>query len=206
MNLPLSVLISVPVTGALIGWVTNYIAIKMLFRPRRPWRILGMTVIGLIPRRQAELAERISETVNAELISHKDIENVLKSPGVDAEIRAAISSQVDNMIARTVGRIPILSSMASSGISQQLKSVLVDQIHDTTPEMLERLVQKVENSLDFRALVKERIEAFELTKLEDIVYRIASHELKAIEYLGGVLGLIVGVLQLFMISLQHGPG
>ena len=45
-----------PFVGAFIGWLTNYVAIKMLFRPREPWYILGFPMQGVMPRRQRDLA------------------------------------------------------------------------------------------------------------------------------------------------------
>jgi uncharacterized membrane protein YheB (UPF0754 family) len=51
-----------PFVGALIGWLTNYLAIKMLFRPRQPRFIFGL-LCRVIPRRQRDLALKIGEVV-----------------------------------------------------------------------------------------------------------------------------------------------
>jgi uncharacterized membrane protein YheB (UPF0754 family) len=48
--------IAVPAIGGVIGWITNWIAVKMIFRPLRPIRLLGFRLHGLVPRRQADLA------------------------------------------------------------------------------------------------------------------------------------------------------
>jgi uncharacterized membrane protein YheB (UPF0754 family) len=57
----------------------------------------------------------------------------------------------------------------------------------------------VESRLDFRKIVYDKIKDFEVSKLESIVFSIASRELKAIEYLGGVLGFLIGLVQVGMI-------
>ncbi len=61
--------------GALIGWTTNVIAIKLLFRPIEPVRIplTKLTLQGLMPKRKKEIAKNIGETVENELISIEEI-------------------------------------------------------------------------------------------------------------------------------------
>ena len=70
---------SLPVIAALIGWITNYIAVKMIFRPRHEIRFAGIRIMGLIPKRKHDLAIKIAETIEKELISHNDIRAILLS-------------------------------------------------------------------------------------------------------------------------------
>ena len=61
-----------PVLGAVIGFVTNAVAIRMLFRPYREWRFLGVRVPftpGIIPRQRYKLAESIGQMVSKELLT-----------------------------------------------------------------------------------------------------------------------------------------
>jgi uncharacterized membrane protein YheB (UPF0754 family) len=65
-----------PLLGAFIGYVTNYIAIRMLFRPLRPWRLLGVRVPltpGIIPSKRHELAARMGEMVGSHLLTSDDV-------------------------------------------------------------------------------------------------------------------------------------
>ena len=68
-----------PLVGAGIGWFTNHLAVKMLFRPKRPVRFAGLTVQGLIPRRREDLAESVAEIVEQELVGGDDIAGALQS-------------------------------------------------------------------------------------------------------------------------------
>ena len=74
-----------PLLGALIGYVTNYIAIRMLFRPLRPWRLLGMRLPltpGIIPAKRGELAQRMGEMVGSHLLTADDVRQALSEIGV----------------------------------------------------------------------------------------------------------------------------
>ena len=63
------------VVGALIGWITNIFAIKLLFRPIKPIKIplTRFTIVGLIPKRKKEIAKNIGEVVANELISIREL-------------------------------------------------------------------------------------------------------------------------------------
>ena len=65
--------ILLPLIGGVIGLVTNYIAVKMIFRPLKRRRILFVPFHGLVPRRQKELAKSIGKVVGSHLVEHKDI-------------------------------------------------------------------------------------------------------------------------------------
>ena len=82
-----------PLLGALIGYVTNYIAIRMLFRPLRPWRLLGMRLPltpGIIPAKRGELAQRMGEMVGSHLLTADDVRLALEKPHFHRELKAAV--------------------------------------------------------------------------------------------------------------------
>jgi uncharacterized membrane protein YheB (UPF0754 family) len=64
---------------------------------------------------------------------------------------------------------------------------------------MESMFEKMEEKIDLKEIVRKKIEGFDLIKLEQIIYGIASRELKAIELWGGVLGFLVGIIQVFLI-------
>ena len=65
--------ITLPAIGGIIGYSTNWIAVKMIFRPIRPRRVLGLRIQGLMARRQQDLARSIGDVVGSHLVEHEDI-------------------------------------------------------------------------------------------------------------------------------------
>ncbi len=81
-----------PVVGAVIGLFTNWLAIKMLFRPLTEKRILGLRVPftpGMLPRERGRMARSMAETVATDLLDDKTLTNRLRSPGFKNSIRVA---------------------------------------------------------------------------------------------------------------------
>lgn len=197
--------ILMPIVAALIGWITNYLAVKMIFRPHRPVRILGLTLQGLVPRRQKELARSIGETVERDLISGKDVTKLLQSPEMQRQIEQLVESQVELFIRDKLSAVPMVSMFLQGELATQVKRLLVDQFKGSVPHLLEGMMEKIESGMDFQEIVRQKVEAFDLSKLESIIYRISARELKTIEYLGGVLGFLVGLGQvaLMMLTAQN---
>ena len=72
------IIYSLPLVGALIGWFTNYLAVKMLFHPRDEKKILFLRIQGVFPKRQQALAHKVGMLVSSELISTGEIIEHLK--------------------------------------------------------------------------------------------------------------------------------
>lgn len=191
-------LISIPVISALIGWITNYIAVKMIFRPKNEIRILGFRVQGLIPKRKQDLAIKIAHTVEKELISHRDIKEVLKSEDFNLHTSDVIRQKIEGFIQAKAGGNPLIAMFVTPEITSRLAAMIMEELQKEIPGVIDSILEKVESKIDFREIIQKKIEQFDPSKLESIVYTIASQELKAIEILGGVLGFVVGLIQLLI--------
>lgn len=189
-------LVAIPFISAFIGWFTNALAVKMIFRPRRPIRVLGITFQGLVPKRQAELARSIGHTVNEHLLSHNDVLSILNREDLqdhlDLLIRDKIADFLDNRLRLSN---PMLGALINGSIRTKIESMLYDEIKRLVPELSEQMMGKLEANLNFQQIVEEKVRAFDLDKLEQIIIEIASRELRAIELLGGVLGFFIGLIQ-----------
>lgn len=95
-----------PLLGALIGYVTNYIAIRMLFRPLRPWCLFGLRVPltpGIIPARRSELARRMGEMVGDHLLTVDDVGRALGKESIRLELRMTVTDKLGRFLDRPSG-------------------------------------------------------------------------------------------------------
>lgn len=90
--------LSGPVIGAVIGYCTNYIAVKMLFRPLRPVKLFGKQLPftpGIIPKGQARLARAAGQAVGSILLTQEDIREMLLSEQTKQKLREALTAELD---------------------------------------------------------------------------------------------------------------
>lgn len=103
-------LILTPFIGGIIGYITNDIAIKMLFHPRRAYYIKGVKLPftpGLIPSQKNRIARSIAHVISSQLLNDETMKNTLLSDSVIAAIRVRIKKFIisHKQDRRTLGEI-----------------------------------------------------------------------------------------------------
>jgi uncharacterized membrane protein YheB (UPF0754 family) len=193
-----------PVVGALIGWLTNFLAIKMLFRPRQPMFILGFLLQGVIPRRQRDLALKIGEVVEEELLKSEDILNAIDTEELRGHLATVIETRLDRFLREKLFRGEFLyEKLLSREAVQRVKRALITELVNLFPLEVEAAVKQLVEKVDIRKIVADRVEQFDFERLENIVYRVARAELFWVEISGGVLGFVIGVLQVLFLWAMH---
>ena len=198
---PLLPWIIFPLVGALIGYATNWLAVKMLFRPRKPTGIGPFRFQGVVPRRQEALADSIAETVQDELISAKDVAALVQKIATSEDVRQKLQKKVDTLIADQLQSLGPMASFLPTDLVEKIKRRIEEEVFAFVEEMGEDLHGVLGRELDVKGKVRERILAFELDQMEQLVLRVARKELRHIEILGGFLGLIVGLAQAGLLQL-----
>lgn len=191
--------ILLPLIAGLIGWFTNYIAVWMLFRPRRPVRILGITFQGIFPKRQKVLAERIGRLVAEQLLSSSDLkEKLLAEDNID-EILYMIEGKIDDYLLNTFPeKYPITSIFFGTRRKAQIKADLVGEVNVAVPELLNNYADRIDEKIDIEAMVRRKVEGLDPVMLEKLLNGILKSEFKFIEWVGAILGFLIGLLQLLI--------
>lgn len=182
------------IVGGLIGWITNILAIKLLFRPIKPIKIpiLNIEILGLIPKRKNEIAANIGEVISNELLSMDDILNQAFNSSNGENFNSYLIDKIKNIINEKLDIIPMpFRVMALPYIDEILNNEVPKAVNEISTDLL----NKAKENVDIQKIVEEKINELDLEKLEEIIIKVAKKELKHIEILGLVLGAIIGVLQ-----------
>lgn len=188
-------LILMTVVGGVIGYTTNVLAVKMLFRPLKPFRVpvIGWEVQGLIPKRQKDIAKSIGQTVQEELLSVEDIIDKLVEDMDKTALIAMAKTRIVEMAENNMP--PMIPSIFRGAIIKYVADAVDQNAESVMNEISEKLVHQATEKIQIADMVAEKIEAFDLIQLEEIIFSISKQELKHIEVLGGVLGVFIGLIQ-----------
>jgi uncharacterized membrane protein YheB (UPF0754 family) len=90
--------------GAVIGYVTNYVAIKLLFRPFKPVKLGKLTLFpqGVIPREKKTLAKKVGQVVSDYILSEEEIKKIVTNPEVKEEIEKFLDEKIDSLASREI--------------------------------------------------------------------------------------------------------
>ncbi len=170
-----------PLLGAFVGYITNYIAIKLLFWPKR--RVLG--VQGLLPKRKAEIAKRAGEVVNGYLVNSEAIRLKIDIHKLDGAI--------DRFLSRGKTRlwdIPFLKKI--------VKKIILSNLLDKDGYFNRAVIESFIDERMVSGIVEQKINEFELSELEKLAYTASGPELRFIVISGGILGFLVGLAESFI--------
>ena len=186
----------IPLISAFIGWFTNWIAIKMLFHPREPKNILGITFHGIFPKRQKMFAEKLGRLVSQELISFDDISHKFTDSRNIDQMIPFVEGHIDNFLkVRLKEVMPMISMFIGEKTIAQLKGIFMEELRVLFPLMMEKYASGLREQLDLETIVVDKVSNFSSDKLEKILHQIMSKEFLFVEIIGGVLGFIIGLMQ-----------
>ena len=189
---------TVPLIGAFIGWITNWIAIKMLFHPRKPIKFLFLTFHGIFPKNKPRIADKLGIIVQRDLINFSDIKERLQDPDALNNFKEEIAIRVDNAIRDRVEKSGLLNAIVPDQLILSIHKTIVDEIEKNLPTVIGSSIDKIEEKLDIQQLVKNKVSNFSDEKLEQLLLDITAKEFTFVEIIGGVLGFIIGIVQLII--------
>ena len=191
-------LIMIIISGA-IGWITNWVAIKMLFRPHKEINFGLFKIQGLIPKRRAEIGTGIASIIQNELISVKDVISNIDREEFSKRLNSLIDDVLDKNLKKKVKeKFPLLQMFFTDKVAKDVGNTIKDIVMENQEKIFEIFSNYAEENIDFEVIISDKISNFSLDKLEEIITLLAKKELKHIEVIGAVLGVLIGAIQYFI--------
>jgi len=195
---------TLPFIAALVGWFTNFIAVKMLFHPKKPVNILGVYKLqGIFPKNQLNVANKIGKMVAEELLSSQDLKDHIITPeNVEAIVQVIENNIEDFFSVKVPKRYPTLSRIIlSEKRKDKIVQELMEEVHTSVPEVLDGYFGEIEERFNVEEIIKEKVNNLPSEKLETLLMNLLEKEFKFIEYIGAVIGFIIGWIQVAMVML-----
>lgn len=176
-------MVKIPVVILISGWIgyfTNWIAIKMLFRPLMEKHIGNFRVPltpGLIPREKARLARAIGQTMHT-LFDPKLVKDHL--------LKDQIRNQFWNRFNQKMEKNRI-----TKVIPEKVRVIIFELLYLILVENTEHLI----SDTDIAGFVENSINRMSDQELESLILSVASKELKAITWVGFFFGMVIGGIQ-----------
>jgi uncharacterized membrane protein YheB (UPF0754 family) len=192
-----------PAFGFFTGWLTDYLALKLVFVPKYPTRILGLfRWQGLFYKHREEFTVLYGELVAREVLTPRNmIQAVLRGPSSD-RLFAIIQRTLNNEVDQQVGLSRPLVVLAVGGTGyQQVKDVVAEQTLAQLPETAMALEDYAEDALDIRNTVVNKMRQLSEDEFENLLRPAFKQDEWKLIAVGAVLGGLVGELQTVLVEL-----
>lgn len=188
-----------PLISAFIGWFTNWIAIKMLFHPKEPKRILGIRFHGIFPKGQKQFAEKLGALVASELLHFDEIAHHIKNPEQLKDLNPLIEEHIDHFLTHKLKeKMPVISMFVGTDTVQKIKEGFLEEVDSMLPILMQQYADKLASKIDIQKMVTQKVAQFSSDKLEEILVAIMKKEFRFVEIIGAVLGFVIGIIQVLL--------
>lgn len=189
-----------PAFGLFIGFASDWLALQMLFHPKQPVKILGLTYQGLFLRRQQEVSRDYARLVADQIITPANIwQAILEGPGSD-RLFSLVQKHVEQMVDEQAGIArPLVAFAIGSRRYQDMKKSVTAKLVETLPQTLRHVDNYAEGAMDIRNTLMERMQKLSPEEFEGMLRPAFKEDEWSLIIVGAVLGFIVGELQTYML-------
>jgi uncharacterized membrane protein YheB (UPF0754 family) len=191
-----------PLFSGFIGWVTTWLAIKLLFRPRQERRFLGLRIQGVFPKRQALLAAKLGEVVSEQLFSVEELRARINSDSTVEEVAKLLDGHLETVLWQKLPKaIPMLAMFLTPALVQTVKETIGQDIRAVISNALDMVGGKLAQEVDIRAIVRAKVEQLSGERVEEMLLSIMKNQFAFLELVSAGLGFIIGLAQAGLVLL-----
>jgi uncharacterized membrane protein YheB (UPF0754 family) len=189
-----------PLFGGFTGWFTDWLALKMIFRPREPTRYLGLFEWqGLFLKRRKEVAADYGALIAQEVITPRNVlEAVLRGPLSD-KLYQLVLKHVQRSVDEQAGLARPLVMFAVGGERyQQMKETVARRIMERLPEAMKHVEQYAGEAMDIRNTLVTKMQELTAEEFEALLRPAFQQDEWILIAVGAALGFLVGEFQVFV--------
>lgn len=188
-----------PVGGFLVGWLTNWIALKIIFRPLYPKRVGPLVLQGLFLKRQPEVAVSFAHVTCVEILNTETMwESILNGPkhkNFQYLLRTHALIFTEHLMG---GLRPLILSTLDSNMISLLQEDIASKVVESLPSIIELSFDYTTKTIDLETIMCTTLKGLPPEEYEGVLHPAFEEDELTLILVGGVLGLLVGVAEVFM--------
>jgi len=187
-----------PVFGFAVGWFTNFVALKVIFKPTDPVKICGSTIHGIFLKRQKEVSSTYARVVCVEIVHTKAMWDAILNGPKKSNFYAMLRAHTIVFTEKLVQGIKPFALVAL-GDDQfgELKECVANKVIERIPTIIDESYIYATEAMALEETIKERMKKLSSEEFESVLHPAFEEDEILLIMVGGVLGMIVGIIQLY---------
>lgn len=188
-----------PLGGLLVGYLTNVLALKMIFSPVNPINILGIKIQGLFIKRQKEVSRGYSKLISDNIMTMDNVfTQMFKGEGADKLLKI-IAKHSQEGIDKTAGfNSALIKFTSGTDTYDEIKVIAINRFIEAAPEQIHLVFDYAKQALDIEETMYTRMTSLPPAEFVDFLRPVFQEDEWKLILTGAILGLVAGFLQLMI--------
>ncbi len=188
-----------PIGGLLVGWLTNKLALLLIFEPKKPIKLGFATFQGLFIKRQKEVAVSYSKLVAQEIITSDKIFMEIMT-GASDKLTEIVAVHVKQAVDKTAGFNRSLIQLTSGTKKyEKIKSIAAKRFVEELPNSITYMFNYAEEALDIENTLREKMEGLSAEEFEGVMRPAYEQDEWKLILTGALLGGGAGFIQMLFL-------
>ncbi len=189
-----------PVAGIFVGFCTNWLAIKLIFKPEKPWKIGGFQVQGLFIKRQNEVSAEYASIIAGQILTSPKIFDSILFGSRSGMVMELIKNHVTRIIDLAAGRSKVLIQLVTGTKRYEIvKNIAFSSFKEDLRIIISRIYLYTEQALDLEGTLRNKMQALPPGEFAGFLHPIFEEDEWKLITVGALLGGLAGLAQLYLL-------
>ncbi|MDT0594114.1 DUF445 domain-containing protein [Glaciecola petra] len=189
-----------PLGGLIVGYLTNWIAIKIIFEPKQPVKFLGLTIQGMFLKRQHEVSRVYSDIIEEKLMTSENITEIALHGSGSEQLLELMELHVNDAIERYIAITqPYFAIGVGSESYYKMKELASRRIFEDSDKYLPYAFEYSNKALRIGDDLCERMRALSPEEFEGVLRPAYEADEWKLILTGALLGMGAGFMQLYLV-------
>ena len=188
-----------PILNGVFGFLLIHFLISLLFKPVVPKKVFGLKIQGIIPASMPSAAKQVGDFAK-EKIDFSIVTSRLTDPKAVSEIAGYLDEKADHFLRKTLTeKMPVFSMFISDKLIDQMKSVLVTELQNMIPGMIEKFAGDLGNKIQLDKMVEEMLLKIDLQKMNLYISKKYGSQFLNLKLIAMLAGIVLGIIEIICI-------
>ena len=189
-----------PLAGLIVGYATNWLALKLIFEPVEEKSVLGMKFQGLFIKRQNEVAEEYAKMLTEEIFTFDRIFAAIINGSTKERFVNLVLKHAERGIDEGVGiSKPVVNLVAGKRNYDKMKNVVLDKVIREMPSSVKPVFSYADEVMDLETVFRTKMQALSPPEFVGFLRPVFQEDELKLILIGAVLGMAAGFAQLYFV-------
>jgi uncharacterized membrane protein YheB (UPF0754 family) len=186
-----------PLAGLMVGWATNWLALRLIFYPQEPKNYGGVQLQGLFIKRQSEVSEEYAHIIASNILTSENIfYRIMRGPASD-RLMDIVKIHVEGTIDQAAGATrPWIKVFVGTHKYERMKEIAATRFMDEMPQSIKHTFDYAEEALDIEHTLCDRLQSLPPGEFVGVLRPAFQEDEWKLILTGAILGMLAGGAQL----------